>query len=446
MSAGTCCRGSRLEVFNSGAGFAAAAADCEPLCLRRRDCAYFSHSEKSGACSLCSQCDFSAYAMAYTSWQRIGHTPVTEPLRFTPSLGSFGSLAALEALTTGLDALPGRRVLFAGDSTVRYQFMHLLRAVLRVPLPMTLGDGLAFRRERGTLHISRGRGSMPLANQSDRGAHGDNFWNSPNWMVLTTPSNLTLAYVRLTDRDFNFVKKTSMLAGCDLLPLALLRAKEALTSVRAWPPDAVLWNLGLHLLHLHPKLSSAASHCMLRYEEAVGKSVASLTAALPVTTQLIYRTTNIVCEEKLDGAWGEVVRAYSCGGKLWGLPAPSCAAPTQALIRKACVNDCNMSAAECRHTLFVGNSTREQGRCALFLLRRYPEVHILDCSALTDGRCDATFDGRHFPALLDTFNSQLLRILHLGINGGRDIMGTYHRKGKQQRRTDHRSIAVPGGE
>ena len=265
-------------------------------------------------------------------------------LRDATSLGAFETAKQAATLAQQVSGLAGRRLLFVGDSSVRYQFMHLVRAALEVPRHMTLGDGLVFRSSRGRLHVSKGRGRPPGANQSDRGGKGDSFWNVPNWMVVTTMLNLTLAYVRQSDRDFRFMNGGRQFwnRSCDLLQLPLMRARDALSSVRAWPPDTVVWNIGLHLLHLHPSLSNPAVRCALTYGDVVSLSARTLRSAMPANTQLVWRTSNIICEEKLEGGWAEVVSAYDCGVARTG--SPGCTARA-AVLRGRCERDLGLSEA-----------------------------------------------------------------------------------------------------
>jgi hypothetical protein len=153
-------------------------------------------------------------------------------------------------------------VLLIGDSTVRYQFLHLARAVLDVPPEFPLAHALTTGRFRGRFWSSATSplnrfdpNSPPLppawVNVSDRGGSGDFHWNGVVWMVARSSANTTLAYVRVNNADFRRMHVEYM-PSCDLLPRALHVAESLLLGAGVWPPHAVLWNLGLHLVSAFP--------------------------------------------------------------------------------------------------------------------------------------------------------------------------------------------------
>ena len=186
----------------------------------------------------------------------------------------------------------------------------------------------------------------------------------------------------------------------------------ALGRQQAWPPDAVLFNVGLHLLQLAPHLVTPAAHCALpgRYEQTIESAVAQLRASLPATTTMVWRTSNVVCDERIMGAWAEVQRSFKCGGTLvWGEPTLPCDDTDGLELRRRCTQEFGFNGTQCRQTLFdQSNSWLQRRRSLRTLLRSGADVEILDAGSLTAGRCDLTFDGRHFPGLLDEFNRQLL--------------------------------------
>ena len=76
----------------------------------------------------------------------------------------------------------------------------------------------------------------------------------------------------------------------------------------------------------------------------------------------------------------------------------------------------NISAVECMHTLMSRNTTLQQRDVSIDALRAAADasghgVAILDAAALTSTRCGCSFDGCHFPGLLDTFSRQFLAVL-----------------------------------
>jgi len=153
-------------------------------------------------------------------------------------------------------------VLLIGDSTVRYQFLHLARAVLDVPPEFPLAHALTTGRFRGrfwsslTSPLNRFHPNSPplppaWVNVSDRGGSGEFHWNGVVWMVARSSANTTLAYVRVNNADFRRMHVEYM-PSCDLLPRALHVAESLLLGAGVWPPHAVLWNLGLHLVSAFP--------------------------------------------------------------------------------------------------------------------------------------------------------------------------------------------------
>ena len=273
-SLGQCCKSSEHELFYSGVGWSNSTTACRTLCIQHRACAFFSIAAGTAACRLCRICTATLSLKSrseYQIWRRIhnlekgpAHLELDDPLRIAASLGEFSTKPQHEEqmhlLAQVQHSARARRLMFVGDSTVRYQWMHLVRTALDIPLAMTLADGIHYRADRARMRVSPLRGMVPVVgrNQSDRGGSGDLFWSKPSWMVVST-KKLMLVYVRQIAHDFLWLEGGRVaLKQCDLLPLDRMRA----ALYPAWPPDVVLWNTGLHLLHLAPRLTCVVQrHC-----------------------------------------------------------------------------------------------------------------------------------------------------------------------------------------
>ena len=234
---GLCCKDNAQELFDSGVGWSNSSAACRELCAQREHCAFASHAQGRhyASCRLCSGCDALRSHLPYVSWRKselIHHDPL---LLHAYSLGAFSSETQQAEQRSLLRSLANARLLLVGDSTVRYQWMHLVRTALEVPRDTPLAD---HPRLQSLLKLSPGRGKMPGANQSDRGGSGDHFWNQPLWMVVTT-LNITLAYVRQTSYDFRWLQGgPAALARCDLMPVD--RMKEGVWHSRKILNDDLL--------------------------------------------------------------------------------------------------------------------------------------------------------------------------------------------------------------
>ena len=290
--------------------------------------------------------------------------------------------------------LAGRVVQLVGDSTLRNQFVQLARVGLEVPRAMPLARAVHSQNHTGFF------ASSPPVRHPERPDSSNGYWGGFGWMVATTASNATLAYAKIW--------------GCAGLRATLDSARKAMvrhqrrTGRGRWPPDALVWNFGLHLLHMFPArpVPTASLRCALSYEALVLGSMRELRAAAPSAT-LAWRTTNAVCDAGFVGNWADVTHAYHCDADA------SCGSAPASRLRALCGQRYNVSEHVCNATLMSHANTAAQRRSSLRVLEqrsRQPpaRVRVLDAFALTDGRCDATVDGRHYPNLLARINERLL--------------------------------------
>ena len=293
-----------------------------------------------------------------------------------------------------LSHIPGKTIVFVGDSSLRNQYVALARVMLRVPPTQPFAAAVAYRNYTGSF-------SAPRALDPKRPDSSNGYWGGVSWMAATTPQDTTVAYGKTW--------------GCRNFAEVLRSLERALTAHgrrhalqrRQWPADALVWNFGLHLLHIYPERpsSSGSLHCALGYEALIAGSVAEARAALPKAT-LVWRTTNSVCDGRFSNRWSAAARAYHC------TPISACGAH-EAAIRRKCENRYNVSGDTCDATFMDRQNTRAQRERSLAALRGVapPEVRVLDAFQHTDDRCELTVDGRHYPLLLGQLNLKLLALL-----------------------------------
>ena len=185
-----------------------------------------------------------------------------------------------------------------------------------------------------------------------------------------------------------------------------MRQSRANPELTPWPPDVVLWNFGLHLLHVYPArpVPTVSLQCALSYDRLVASSFRELRSHVPQSTRLIWRTTNAVCDSSFSGSWVAAARAYHCKDS-------ACATSRVLRTRKLCQRRYNVTQGQCEGTFMDRSNTAAQRDMSLSTLRSSPGVEILDAFALTDGLCSATVDGRHYPTLLARINGRLLRMM-----------------------------------
>lgn len=316
------------------------------------------------------------------------------------SLGASSTAAEDAKLASLLERLRGRVLLLVGDSSLRNQFMQLARVGLSFERTMPVAEGVAHRKHTGSF-------SLPSAiRQPERPDSSNGFWGGFNWMAFSTPANATLVYAKIW--------------GCAGLAGTLrhMRAvahkhRQRSDGLGGWPPHAVLWNFGLHLLHVYPArpVGTASVRCALSYEALVAESARALRAEFPAA-RLAYRATNAVCDKRFEGPWAVAARAYHCAtpsGRA-GVPAARCSEERIARVQASCQRRYNLSLAECAASFMDETNSRAQRQTARSALMAHPETRaeLFDAFALTEARCDATADGRHYPKLLATLNERWL--------------------------------------
>lgn len=309
------------------------------------------------------------------------------------SLGSSSSHQEDAHLVKLLSRLQNRMVLMIGDSSLRNQFMQLARVGLSFPRATPVAEAVATSMYRGAFSLP---GSI---RQPERPDSSNGFWGGFPWLIASTPANATLMYAKVW--------------GCPHLGDVMKRMKSTAlhhrqrTGYGGWPPHAVYWNFGLHLLHVFPArpVPTMSIRCALNYEELVASSARVLRAEVPAA-RLVYRTTNAVCDRRFDGPWAVAARAHHCASSA---RMGSCSGERLARVRQGCRRRYNMTRSQCADTFMDERNTRAQSQAARVVLATHPaRVQVLDVFTLTTGRCDATVDGRHYPRLLATVNSRWL--------------------------------------
>lgn len=183
-----------------------------------------------------------------------------------------------------------------------------------------------------------------------------------------------------------------------------------LLALKETKPEAVLWNLGLHLLHLHP-----ARPCRARskevgikecgnYSHVVRSSAEAIHDAAPDAV-LVWKTTNAICEERFVGAYRDAVKAWHSNR-------------TRQVMVDKCRRECSMfrsGGRRCEEEIFDRASTKRQHAISAQVLGDLPfSVAILDAYNITDGQCDMTAvrDGRHYPRLTERMVKELKLLLN----------------------------------
>ena len=308
------------------------------------------------------------------------------------SLGMSSNPAEDARLHSLLDRLQGRVLLMIGDSSLRNQFVQLTRI------------GLAFERtmpvaEAVSKHAHRGSFSTPYAiKQPERPDSSNGFWGGFPWMAFSTPRNTTIIYAKLW--------------GCSDLRSIVHKMRSVASrhqqrsGMGGWPPHAVLWNFGLHLLHVYPArpVPTTSVACALGYESLVDSSARTLRAEL-ARAHLTYRTTNAVCDARFEGPWATAQRAYHCASHE-AFSSPGCRNERLARVQAACQRRYNLSLSDCANTFMDEANTRRQQQRARAVLRSHSaRVSLMDAFQMTNEHCEATVDGRHYPRRLASLNA-----------------------------------------
>lgn len=172
-------------------------------------------------------------------------------------------------------------------------------------------------------------------------------------------------------------------------------------AVRVLRPRAMVWNVGLHTLNekfdvdtCQKRTGHAESFCS-DYEGMVEAATKDL---VPLVPTLIWKTTNHVCDSKLQGL-GRVPF-----GREWGKPM------LRVKLETECHKNCTAFRADesCYDYLMSGQSTkrmRSAWTAALSKFKSASDVHILDSYSLTEAccqkDCDESHDGLHYTGKVD---------------------------------------------
>ena len=340
--------------------------------------------------------------------------------------------------------------------------MQLARVALDAPRELSLVDAMRAGRLSGQMIIGSRYGGMyttlgrGYANESDL---EQRVWANAAWLVAKPASadRVIIAYVRLSTAELKHA------AACDAIDAVPPKWRDKLRALGAWPPPSahehqqppqeggayrpaattttvLMWNVGLHLLQMHPALRGFGTatpnmtRCALHsYRDVVAGSARILRAALPTSAaRLVYSTTHTVCESRYQTLFAEILRAYRCGSsrpnknRMRATAAAVAVAPLRCTaeashgaalekIRKGCMRTYDLSADECRASLLDTPTTRRQRAVALRALAAEPQLRVetFDAAALTsgEGACALTPDGRHYNGLYATLNGALLRLL-----------------------------------
>jgi len=162
-------------------------------------------------------------------------------------------------------------------------------------------------------------------------------------------------------------------------------------AVGALKPGAVVWNFGLHLMHIYPLRQCIAKPNALNYHNCgTYSSLVSQSASMlkEVAPQLVWRTTNAICEEKYDlktqsllNEWHDATRG--------------------AELEEECQQACQLGDdRRCADELGDARGAQLEWQWSVDALAEVSEdIKILDAFKMTDGRCDMTQDGEHYAPL-----------------------------------------------
>lgn len=312
------------------------------------------------------------------------------------SLGRSSSVQEDSLLKSLMLAVPNRFILMIGDSSLRNQFVQLARIGLSFARDLPVAYSVGHKKHAG-LFLAPFK-IMP----EDKPDSSNGFWGQFPWLLASTQSNLTLMYVKVW--------------GCSSTASVLHKINAVLPKQReqnpalaaAWPPDIVLWNFGLHLLHVYPArpVPTTSLQCALEYERLVNESFSALRKLLP-SARLIWRTTNSVCDSSFVGTWATAAYAYHCSDQ-------TCMTPRVVRTRKLCQRRYNITQRQCQETFMDRRNTAAQRERSLSVLHpslATGRLQVLDAFDITDGHCTSTADGRHYPQLLARLNTRFLQLL-----------------------------------
>lgn len=175
-------------------------------------------------------------------------------------------------------------------------------------------------------------------------------------------------------------------------------------AVRALKPSAVVYNFGLHLMHLFPRHTCVQApgtgemyHNCGDYGALVESSARAL---MDVTPLLVWRTTNSICEDKLSEPEQRILAD-------WHNPAK-----VDALEQK-CQDTCKLGDdRSCSDELIDAHSASRQRDISLDAIAQVSDkIAIFDAWQWSQGKCDLTDDGKHYFGHQDQELAELVTLL-----------------------------------
>ena len=227
----------------------------------------------------------------------------------------------------------------------------------------------------------------------------------------STPGNTTVIYAK----NWGCSDPAAIVSACASSPYGTASAAADLAAGRRTPCCGTMASICCTSSARPVPLTSV--RCALGYRDLVDESARSLRMELP-NTRLAYRTTNAVCDARFDGNWAVAARAYHCAaaavaslGRCTGgcKPTPECMDERLSRVQASCQRRYNATMGECVSTFMdAGNSKQQRDSAKAVLEGHGGGITLFDAFALTESRCDATVDGRHYPRLLASINERWL--------------------------------------
>jgi len=164
-------------------------------------------------------------------------------------------------------------------------------------------------------------------------------------------------------------------------------------ALSALSTDAVVWNIGLHLMHLHPARTCKPTdpaeetywNCQAQYDEVVEDTLKQL---MTVADFAIFKTTNYICERNFITKWTSAVMSWSS---------------SEAAMEAQCQADCHLdqTGRSCKDELMTAHGATVQHDLGMEAWKRVrndekQKLAVLDAFNETVGQCDDAPDGRHF--------------------------------------------------
>eukprot|EP00928_Gymnodinium_smaydae_P055715 TRINITY_DN39201_c0_g1_i1.p1 TRINITY_DN39201_c0_g1~~TRINITY_DN39201_c0_g1_i1.p1 ORF type:complete len:412 (+),score=74.89 TRINITY_DN39201_c0_g1_i1:166-1236(+) len=189
--------------------------------------------------------------------------------------------------------------------------------------------------------------------------------------------------------------------------------KPCLTNaIKALQPSAIMVNQGLHLLHAYPyrSCSNAPSGPVSYFDcgkhgDLVSNIMSNMQTASPIT---LWKTSNWVCDDKYFGFWRTAIDDWHDPKK-------------KIMLEKKCQAECPSFGKDrpCGDEVIDARSSelqREQALASVASLRsrRGSMVGTVDAYKVSENRCDATEDGRHYrdldPEIVRLMAAELARM------------------------------------